>query len=111
MVMCSDIESQKQNFLPIRKTKRIKSFKLVPVMLNVRLLMLTRPFNTSLQRGADVTVGTSYVSAEFKDSVVRCVTNQILSCRPSSDRAFLSTMLVLSDVLAFLKPNFNSYPY
>lgn len=35
-------------------------------MLNVRLLMLTRPFNTSLQRGADVTVGTSYVSAEFK---------------------------------------------
>lgn len=91
-----------------------------------------------------MTVGTSYVSAEFKvtslstagdtlrvlasgpeaqsenghsgdcqdvlDSVVRCVTNQILSYRPSSDRAFLSTMLVLSDVLAFLKPNFNSYP-
>lgn len=42
------------------------------------------------------------------DSVVRCVTNQILSYRPSSHRAFLSTMLVLSDVLAFQKPNFNS---
>lgn len=133
--MCSDFESQKQNYPPIRKKKEEKRSKLVLIMLTVWQCWLCSLTLPDRLRGANVTVGTSYVSSKSKvmsllqgtpwgshgqglrgshcqkmgtlvivnvlDSVVRCVTNQIPFYRPS-----LSMMLVLSDVLAFQKYQF-----